>query len=135
MTSSPVHSSEDEIWRLAETISRESNCVRRKVGAVLVSPASVVMSMGFNVERDLLRCDKGECPRGRKTLEEKPRGAPYDDCVAVHAEVIAVSDWLYIDLSECTLYVTEEPCEDCRTYLGLYTGSMRVMVKGKGEMK
>lgn len=125
---------EREIWQLADSIASESTCVRRKVGAILVNAAGEPMSFGHNVERMELRCDKGECPRGRKTQEEKPSGTPpFDDCVATHAEESCLSDWLYVSLEWCTLYVTEEPCVDCQDYIGGNWPGLRVVVKGKGE--
>lgn len=126
---------EDEAWRLAIEAASLSTCVRRRVGAVLVSPGGVLLSTGYNEEREELRCDRGECPRGHKSLEEVPPGAPYDDCVATHAEVNALQEWWYARLDGSTLYVTEEPCYQCRDYLKHWGSGIRVLVKGKGEMK
>jgi len=109
---------EDEIWVQTELVAADSTCVRRQVGAALMSASGELMSLGFNTERMRLRCDKGECPRGRLTHEEKPSGTePFDDCIAEHAEQVCLSDWLFVSLEGCTLYVTDTPCDDCRDYI------------------
>lgn len=116
---------------LAKEVSRRSTCARRRVGAVLIYPSGGY-AIGFNWERNGQRCDEGGCPRGRKTYEEQPEGAPYDDCVAQHAEAMALSFSLPSDVSGYTMYVTEEPCSDCAELIGKFPG-LRVVVAKKGD--
>lgn len=95
--------------------------------------AGVPVAIGYNLETGGLSCDSGECPRGLKSYEEQPAEAPYDDCVAVHAEVRALRDfaafaetininpeelhWVEQMGEESLMYISEKPCGDCRLAL------------------
>jgi deoxycytidylate deaminase len=116
---------------LAVIASDRSTCAWRKVGAALRLPGGTYL-FGHNWERNGLRCDEGGCPRGRKTLEEQPAYAPYDDCVAQHAEAMVLSQSLPFDLTGYTLYVSEQPCSDCSGIIGKFPG-LRVVAREKGE--
>ena len=108
---------------------RHSTCVRRQVSAVLFNPFMGFVLGAWNVERNGLRCDKGECPRGLKSFYEKGSNEPpYDDCVAVHAEAGVLSQYKPgSKMSGITLYVTEEPCPECLELIEKYPG-LRVVV-------
>lgn len=123
---------------VAEAVSRRADCTRRSVGAVLVKDHRIV-STGYNgAPRGHQGClSDGACPRGRHfnlgpvISADGPRdqcacgewwpcpdasapGSDYANCVAIHAEANAL---LYANHSDClsaTLYVTDEPCSDCR---------------------
>jgi deoxycytidylate deaminase len=107
-----------------------SRCVRRKVGAVLFDREGKFLSYGANINPPQQPCDEGFCPRGLKSMEEVPAYAPYVDCTATHAEVVAVrlarerlgaSGWLadrpFGVLTGGTLVVTDKPCDQCAAYL------------------
>lgn len=110
-----------------------SRCVRRKVGAVLFDREGRFLSYGANITPPQQPCDEGFCPRGLKSMEEVPAYAPYVDCTATHAEVVAVKlaaekmlpagvtamRMLYVSekLSGGTLVVTDKPCDQCTAYL------------------
>jgi dCMP deaminase len=125
---------QDAIWELVHHAAQESTCVRRRVGAVLVGVTSQLLSLGFNREAHGLRCDEGQCPRGRLSHDAKPSGTePFDDCVAKHAEEVCLSDWLYTSLDGCTLYITDKPCNACQNYIVGNWPGLRVKVRGEGE--
>lgn len=110
---SPEHLARMLRWarQIADT---RSTCVRRKVGAVLIDATGMSRSTGRNQEREGLRCDQGDCPRGLKTLDQQPAYAPYDDCIAEHAEAMALR--LPVDRrgrGPWLLVVTDEPCSTC----------------------
>jgi dCMP deaminase len=110
---------------VAHVISTRADCVRRKVGAVVVDRDHRIVSTGYNgAPSGQPGClTKGACPRGRSTIEPY---APYEgNCIAVHAELNAI---LYArrDLRGCTIYITCEPCQQCRQLL-LAAGIERVV--------
>lgn len=105
--------------REAERVAEQSECSRRKVGAVIVRENGMI-SVGFNQPSEIhLSCV--DCPRSRSSV---PPGSPYDEgegfCHAVHAEMWAVLEG---DCSGATLYVNANPCVWCRRLMraaGIY---------------
>jgi dCMP deaminase len=95
---------------LAHQAASRSNCVRRKVGAVIVRRRRL-QSTGYNgPPGGYGHCDGGACPRAASTAE---MSAPYDDCVAIHAEANAL---LFADVEDregASLYTTDAPCFGC----------------------
>ncbi|MFF3416857.1 deoxycytidylate deaminase [Streptomyces sp. NPDC002698] len=97
---------------IAEAAKERGDCVRKKVGAVLVTPEMRVASTGYNgSDPGGPSCLAGECPR---CLSDVPSGTSYEGCVEYHAEHNALMWACPVDLVGSTLYVTFEPCGDCR---------------------
>jgi len=100
---------------LAQLWSTMSTCSRRQVGAVVVRDRKVIGN-GFNgVASGATHCTDGGCPRGQRSYEEVCAGADYNlfPCYAIHAEHNAI---LQAGLESCkgaTLYVTDQPCQQC----------------------
>ncbi len=89
-----------------------STCVRRQYFALLVDQYGHTIGTGYNgVPKHMTHCDRGGCPRAQTDV---PHGSPYDNCLAIHAEVNAI---IHSDYSArrdgCTLYVNGRPCWDC----------------------
>ena len=68
-----------------------------------------------------------DCPRGLKEYSNHPAGSNYSDCIAVHAEMMALREAGYLEDKDgfvgWTMVVTCQPCKDCRTVLnaaGIY---------------
>jgi deoxycytidylate deaminase len=121
-------------WNMARIAATFSTCQRRQVGAVLIPEYNRVgraIRIGWNTEMNGGKCNQGGCPRGRKSFDEQPAYAPYDDCVARHAEMVCLSELLGFALIGYTLYVTEEPCSDCWAQIDKFVG-LRVLVLGRG---
>jgi len=96
---------------VARAIATMADCTHRNVGAVVVSEGKIV-GHGFNKGADRHpTCNRGGCPRGKL-----PRGEgkqDYSDCIAVHAEILAI---FMAGQSLCeggVLYVNSEPCFMC----------------------
>lgn len=76
--------------RLSLLASLRSNCMKRRVGAVLVREKRVV-STGYNgTPRGVDNCNEGGCERcnlaGGGEEEEGGMGKGLDECVCLHAE-------------------------------------------------
>ena len=100
---------------IAETVLERSTCLRRCYGAIIVKNDEIV-STGYNgAPRGRKNCmDLGYCAREAMNV---PSGQRYELCRSVHAEMNAIAaacrerqGWR---LSDCTLYVTMEPCPMC----------------------
>lgn len=108
---------------LATAAATRSNCVRRRVGAVIVGGRRI-HSTGYNgPPSGYGHCDEGACPRAGSTTDmcgppsASDHGLPlddaYDNCIAIHAEANAL---LFADPDErdgATLYSTAAPCFSC----------------------
>ena len=112
---------DDYFLGIAEAVSARGECVRSRVGCVLVHGNRIV-STGYNgVAAGAPSCLDGACPRGVSGVARRSEGGPgYDTtpCIAAHAEDNAVSDAATRGLpltpgEEFTLYVTKEPCPRC----------------------
>lgn len=99
---------------IAGAVSVRGDCLRRRVGAVLVRDFRIAAT-GYNgAESGGPSCLAGECPRGSSGVAP---GSSYDTgagaCVATHAEANCL---LYADFEDArggVLYVTETPCDGC----------------------
>ena len=108
---------------LAVAVATRADCTRRKVGAVVLSPDHRVLATGYNgypAGRPGCLSD-GACPRGRMTYDQLPASSPYvgvpAPCSALHAEENAILHVGGNDRLGATVYVTDEPCPNCRRFL------------------
>lgn len=69
---------------LADLAARRSNCMKRRVGCVLVRGGRVI-STGYNgTPRGLQNCNEGGCPRCNIG---EGSGQSLSSCLCMHAEV------------------------------------------------
>lgn len=109
---------------LAAAAATRSNCVRRQVGAVVVSGRHI-RSTGYNgPPSGYGHCDEGACPRANADGEAGSWPAPgemsgraveeaYDNCVALHAEANALLFSGPDERAGATIYTTAAPCFAC----------------------
>lgn len=128
---------------IARAVALRGDCTRSQVGAVLVEDRTHrILSSGFNgTVPGAVGCLDGGCPRGLLSLVECPSGGDYSNCIAKHAERNCLEyaeryyrqwdlvkdihgDWVDVDtlqraihFSNCTMYITRKPCDDCQTLL------------------
>lgn len=97
---------------LCTLASMRSNCMKRRVGAVIVRD-NRVLSTGYNgTPRGLTNCSDGGCPRCN---ESAPCGSSLDECLCLHAEENALLE-LGRDRGGAqgtTLYCNTCPCLRC----------------------
>ncbi|KAF9654188.1 hypothetical protein BDM02DRAFT_3152629 [Thelephora ganbajun] len=96
---------------LASLASRRSNCMKRRVGAILVRNNRVVAT-GYNgTARGLRNCNEGGCPRCNSGGSS---GHALDQCVCLHAEENALLEAGRERLGEnAVLYCNTCPCLGC----------------------
>jgi len=97
---------------IARVVATRSNCVKRKVGAV-ISRDRRIISTGYNgTPRGVRNCNEGGCPRCNSFAEG---GARLDECLCSHGEENAIVQAAYhgVTLREATVYTTFSPCLMC----------------------
>jgi dCMP deaminase len=97
---------------VARVVASRSNCVKRKVAAVVTVDRRIV-STGYNgTPRGVRNCNEGGCPRCNAF---GPGGADLGECVCSHGEENAITQAAYhgVSLRGATLYTTYCPCLLC----------------------
>lgn len=97
---------------IAQMVALRSNCMKRKVAAVLVKDQRII-STGYNgTPRGIKNCNEGGCPRCSHFGKS---GTNLDVCVCSHAEENAVVQAAYhgVSVKGGTLYTTFSPCLNC----------------------
>lgn len=123
--------------KMARDLADNSNCLRRRYGAVIVKN-NIIVSKGFN-----------SAPEGRKSCEEKgfcqrnklgiPSRERYELCASVHAEQNAMIKASYREMIDSTIYIggidyklgeiTDcTPCVICRRMI-INAGIKRIVVQ------
>jgi dCMP deaminase len=97
---------------IARVVASRSNCVKRKVAAVITVDRRIIAT-GYNgTPRGVRNCNEGGCPRCN---EFAPGGADLGECVCSHAEENAITQSAYhgVSVRGATLYTTFCPCLMC----------------------
>jgi len=97
---------------IARVVASRSNCVKRKVAAVITRDRRIV-STGYNgTPRGVRNCNEGGCPRCNSFAEG---GTRLDECLCSHGEENAITQVAYhgVSVREATLYTTFSPCLMC----------------------
>ncbi len=97
---------------IAKMVALRSNCIKRKVAAVLVKDRRII-STGYNgTPRGVKNCNEGGCPRCNNLSVS---GKDLEECLCSHAEENAITQAAYhgVNIKESTLYTTYSPCLIC----------------------
>lgn len=95
---------------MADLASQRSNCMKRRVGAVIVQDCRVVAT-GYNgTPRNLKNCLEGGCPRCNQNVK---CGLSLDFCICMHAEENALLEVGAARAHGATIYSTSTPCLGC----------------------
>lgn len=101
---------------IAQMVALRSNCMKRKVAAVLVKDQRII-STGYNgTPRGVKNCNEGGCPRCSHFGKS---GANLDACLCSHAEENAIVQAAYhgVSVKGSTIYTTFSPCLTCTKIL------------------
>ncbi|KAI0031424.1 cytidine deaminase-like protein [Vararia minispora EC-137] len=92
---------------LASLASMRSNCMKRRVGAILVREKRIVAT-GYNgTPRGLINCNEGGCTKCNGT------GTNNEACLCLHAEENALLEAGRERMAGATLYCNTCPCLTC----------------------
>ncbi|MBI2340037.1 MAG: dCMP deaminase family protein [Deltaproteobacteria bacterium] len=97
---------------IAKVAALRSNCLKRKVAAVIVKDKRIIAT-GYNgTPRGVKNCSDGGCPRCNAFGAS---GADLGECLCSHAEENAIVQSAYhgVGIKEATLYTTFSPCLMC----------------------
>jgi dCMP deaminase len=97
---------------IARVVASRSNCVKRKVAAVITVDRRII-STGYNgTPRGVRNCNEGGCPRCNAFAEG---GTRLDECLCSHGEENAITQAAYhgVSVRGGTLYSTLSPCLTC----------------------
>ena len=97
---------------IAKVVALRSNCVKRKVAAVIVKDKRII-STGYNgTPRGVRNCSEGGCPRCNQMASS---GTKLDECLCSHGEENAITQSAYhgVNIKDATLYTTYSPCLLC----------------------
>jgi dCMP deaminase len=103
---------DEYFMNIAKVVAMRSNCMKRKVAAIIVKDRRVI-STGYNgTPRGAKNCNEGGCPRCNGMAES---GTALDECLCCHGEENAITQAAYhgTSLKGATLYTTFAPCLLC----------------------
>ncbi len=106
---------DDYFINIAKLTSERSNCIKRRVGCVIVKDKRI-LSLGYNgTAINTLNCYQGGCKRCMEQYKQLDTitGKHLDLCMCLHAEENAMLFVSKIDLKDSTIYVTLIPCISC----------------------
>jgi len=97
---------------IARVVASRSNCVKRRVGAIIALDRRII-STGYNgTPRGVRNCNEGGCPRCNSFAEG---GTRLDECLCSHGEENAITQASYhgVSVRGGVLYTTFSPCLMC----------------------
>ncbi len=97
---------------IAKVVASRSNCIKRKVAAIIVRDKRVV-STGYNgTPRGTRNCNEGGCPRCNSLAVS---GTNLEECLCSHGEENAIVQASYhgASLKDAIIYTTFAPCLQC----------------------
>jgi dCMP deaminase len=97
---------------IARVVASRSNCIKRKVAAVITVDRRLI-STGYNgTPRGVRNCNEGGCPRCNSFAQG---GTRLDECLCCHGEENAITQAAYhgVSVRGSTLYTTFCPCLIC----------------------
>jgi len=103
---------DEYFMNIAKVVAKRSNCMKRKVAAIIVIDKRII-STGYNgTPRGAQNCNEGGCPRCNSIAES---GTALEECLCCHGEENAITQAAYhgTSLKGTTLYTTFSPCLLC----------------------
>lgn len=97
---------------IAKVVALRSNCIKRKVAAVIVKDKRII-STGYNgTPRGVKNCSEGGCPRCN-SIDASGKGL--EECLCSHAEENAIVQAAYhgVVIKDSVIYTTFSPCLMC----------------------
>jgi len=113
---------------IARVAASRSNCVKRKIGAVITIDRRIVAT-GYNgTPRGVRNCNEGGCPRCNAFGES---GQGLSECICSHGEENAIVQSAYhgVSVRGGTIYTTMSPCLQC-TKMIVNSGITAVVYNG-----
>jgi dCMP deaminase len=103
---------DEYFMNIAKVVASRSNCMKRKVAAIIVKDKRVI-STGYNgTPRGTRNCNEGGCPRCNNLATS---GTALEECLCSHGEENAIVQASYhgVSLKDAIIYSTFAPCLQC----------------------
>jgi len=103
---------DEYFMNIAKVVALRSNCMKRKVAAVIVKDKRII-STGYNgTPRGITNCNEGGCPR---CASVETSGKDLGECICSHGEENAIVQAAYhgVSVKGATIYTTFSPCLMC----------------------
>src|ERR1051326_281208 len=103
---------DEYFMNIAKVVASRSNCMKRKVAAIIVRDKRVI-STGYNgTPRGTRNCNEGGCRRCNNLATS---GTNLDECLCSHGEENAIVQASYhgVSLKDAIIYTTFAPCLQC----------------------
>ncbi len=103
---------DEYFMNIAKVVALRSNCMKRKVAAVIVKDKRII-STGYNgTPRGITNCNEGGCPR---CASVETSGKDLGECLCSHGEENAIVQAAYhgVSVKGATIYTTFSPCLMC----------------------
>jgi dCMP deaminase len=103
---------DEYFMNIAKVVASRSNCIKRKVAAIIVKDKRVI-STGYNgTPRGTRNCNEGGCPRCNSLATS---GTKLEECLCSHGEENAIVQASYhgVPLKDAVIYSTFAPCLQC----------------------
>jgi dCMP deaminase len=103
---------DEYFMNIAKVVASRSNCMKRKVAAIIVRDKRVI-STGYNgTPRGTRNCNEGGCPRCNNLAAS---GTALHECLCSHGEENAIVQASYhgASLKDAIIYSTFAPCLQC----------------------
>lgn len=103
---------DEYFMNIARVAALRSNCIKRKVAAIIVKERRII-STGYNgTPRGTVNCFEGGCPRCNALADS---GTQLEECLCSHGEENAITQAAYhgVSVKDATLYTTFAPCLMC----------------------
>lgn len=116
---------DEYFMQIAKVAALRSNCIKRKVAAVIVRDHRIIAT-GYNgTPRGIKNCNEGGCPRCHTFGKS---GEHLDECLCAHAEENAIAQAAYhgVRIAGASIYTTYSPCLRC-TKLIINSGLIEVV--------
>ncbi|KAI9482049.1 cytidine deaminase-like protein, partial [Coemansia mojavensis] len=117
---------------LSELASHRSNCMKRRVGCILVKDNQIIAT-GYNgTPKGVTNCNEGGCPRCN---DGTPCGVSLDHCLCIHAEENALLEagrGRVRSANDVVLYCNTCPCLGCAKKIVQVGVKVVVYCKGYG---
>ncbi len=103
---------DDYFMEIAKVVALRSNCIKRKVAAVVVLDKRIISTGSNGTPRGVKNCSEGGCPRCNHF---GPSGDKLEQCLCSHAEENAIVQAAYhgVSIKGATIYSTYSPCLIC----------------------
>src|SRR2546430_5970437 len=103
---------DEYFMNIAKVVASRSNCIKRKVAAIIVKDKRVI-STGYNgTPRGTRNCNEGGCPRCNSLATS---GTNLEECLCSHEEENPIVQASYhgVSVKDAIIYTTFAPCLMC----------------------